>query len=184
MHFAMIKEVQMLHEVNSDLFNEEAESDGSLSTAMIDYFKQSENRELLLSLFLHFSDISNPLKPFKICRIWAAKIIEEFFLQGDKEKQMGIPVQAMNDREKVNWPFSQVGFIEFLVSPLVYASVKVLHPLEPFADQMLINLTTWHKSWLTDTKPPPSEAEQKAVSERLAKLTKQGAALQSCRARR
>merc|ERR1719440_1468712 len=77
-------------------------------------FRLPENRSLLRRMLLHLADISNPTKPFRICRIWAMKICEEFHLQGDQEKAMGLPVQNLNDREKNNKAFSQVGFIEFL----------------------------------------------------------------------
>merc|ERR1712060_207907 len=119
---------------------------------------------------LHMSDISNSMKPFRICRIWANQVLEEFFLQGDEEKKAGIPVQALNDREKVNRPFSQVGFIEFLVSPLLFAVIKVLPPTEAQAEQMIQNTKTWHNLWLSETKPPPSESERRAMLDRVTRL--------------
>merc|ERR1712217_438595 len=103
-------------------------------------------------------------KPFRICSIWAQKVLEEFFVQGDEELRLGVPVQALNDRNKVNKPFSQVGFIEFLVTPLVFAVIKILPPLRPCADRMIQNTKMWHQQWLSDTKPAPGEAEKKAVA--------------------
>ena len=41
------------------------------------------NRLLWMELFLHLADVSNPLKPFKLCHAWAMRVLEEFFLQGD-----------------------------------------------------------------------------------------------------
>ena len=38
-------------------------------------------------------------------------MLEEFFIQGDKEKELCIPVQMLDDRDKVNRAFSQIGFI-------------------------------------------------------------------------
>lgn len=84
-----------------------------------------------------------------------------------------MPVQALNDRDKVNRPFSQVGFIEFLVSPLLFAVVKVLPPLRPFAEQMVQNTKAWQQLWLAETKPAPSEADRQALVDRTAKLEKQ-----------
>eukprot|EP00928_Gymnodinium_smaydae_P010946 TRINITY_DN14117_c0_g1_i1.p1 TRINITY_DN14117_c0_g1~~TRINITY_DN14117_c0_g1_i1.p1 ORF type:complete len:1017 (-),score=251.02 TRINITY_DN14117_c0_g1_i1:41-3091(-) len=173
-HFVMVKEVQMLYEVNSETLKQLRvdPDDHTLKPTrdVIECFRQPDSLKLLLSLFLHFADISNPMKPFRICRIWAAKIIEEFFVQGDKEKALGVPVQALNDRDKVNRPFSQVGFIEFLVSPLALVVVKILPPVEPFAAQMVTNAATWHQYWLSETQPPPSDGEKRAVADRIAKL--------------
>merc|ERR1719282_689889 len=152
----MIKEVQMIYEVNSEILDASHEfwnedPDGFPTKEAVDCFRQPESRKLIVNVMLHVADISNSTKPFRICRIWAWQVLEEFFLQGDAEKRLGVPVQALNDREKVNRAFSQVGFIEFLVSPLIFAVVKVLPPTESQADQMLSNLKTWHNAWLTDT---------------------------------
>ncbi len=69
------------------------------------------------------------MKLFGLCAALAVAAsvptFDEFCAQGDKEKQLGIPVQMLNDRVKVNRPFSQIGFIEFLVAPLLFAFVKV-----------------------------------------------------------
>lgn len=46
--------------------------------------------------------------------------VARFFLQGDKMKELGLPVPALNDREKTLRATSQIGFIEFIVSPLVF----------------------------------------------------------------
>merc|ERR1712014_154521 len=115
----------MLYEVNSEIldaaqnvYNEDGDEWPTRDS--VECFRQPEARRLLVKLTLHFSDISNSTKPFRICRIWAWQVLEEFFMQGDAEKRLGVPVQALNDREKVNRAFSQVGFIEFLVSPLFF----------------------------------------------------------------
>merc|ERR1712087_529841 len=129
-----------------------------------EFFRQPAQRQLFVKLFLHFADISNCMKPYRICSIWANKVLEEFFQQGDEEARLGVPVQALNDRNKVNRPFSQVGFIEFLVVPLVFAVIKVLPPMMPCADQMIQNTKMWHDKWLTDTKPSPADTEQKALA--------------------
>merc|ERR1739845_307094 len=125
---------------------------------------------LLVKLFLHVSDISNSMKPFRICRIWAWQVLEEFFLQGDAEKRLGVPVQALNDREKVNRAFSQIGFIEFMVCPLVFVVLKVLPPLQPHTEQLILNAKTWHQQWLKDSDPSPTEEELFKVSERVRRL--------------
>merc|ERR1719373_754206 len=174
-HFAMIKEVQMMYEVNSEVldasrefFNEDP--DEFPTREAVECFRQPESRKLLVRLMLHLADISNSMKPFRICRIWAWQVLEEFFFQGDAERKIGVPVQALNDREKVNRAFSQVGFIEFLVSPLLFAVVKVLTPLETHIEQLILNAKTWHSSWLTDTDPHPSDAEKDGMRERMRKL--------------
>lgn len=176
-HFSMIKEVQMLYEVNSDVLEpvlfgdvEEDDIDGMFPADVLEVFRKPEARKLLGKVILHTSDISNSIKPFRICRIWAYQVLEEFFNQGDQEKKLGFPVQALNDRSKVNRAFSQIGFIELLVAPLWFSIIKVLPPLEPLLDQLLQNAKTWHQSWLADTKPTPSDSDKRGIDERLYKL--------------
>ncbi|CAE8613287.1 unnamed protein product, partial [Polarella glacialis] len=78
---------------------------------------------------LHTADIANPMKPWDLCEFLADRCLEEFFAQGDQEKALGIPVQMLNDRDKVNRPNSQVGFIEFVISPLAEKMVIILPEL-------------------------------------------------------
>ena len=56
----------------------------------IESFNDDSNRLFVLELVLHCSDISNPYKPFKICAKWADLVVEEFSLQGDREKREGM----------------------------------------------------------------------------------------------
>ncbi len=39
---------------------------------------------------VHCSDLSNPTKPLDIYRQWVDRIMEEFFRQGDKEREQGL----------------------------------------------------------------------------------------------
>jgi len=174
-HFTMIKEVQMLYEVNSEILHASrmlymTEGETGLLHEAVECFRLPESRKLLVNLFLHTADISNCMKPFRISRIWAWQMLEEFFLQGDAEAKLGVPMQALNDRHAVNRPFSQVGFIEYLVSPLTFAVMKVLPQTEHLAIQMLQNARSWQKQWENEKTQQPTESEKKALNDRLVKL--------------
>merc|ERR1719409_2529779 len=93
-----------------------------------------------LQLFLHLADVSNPLRPFDITSYWAHKCLDEFFDQGDDEKRLGLPIGMLNDRDKINRPGSQHGFINFLVAPLVFGTVKIFRTLHPLSETMGRNL--------------------------------------------
>ena len=45
-------------------------------------------------------------------------ILTEFFGQGDKEKELGLPVSMFMDRTTTNISSCQTGFIDVLVFPL------------------------------------------------------------------
>lgn len=176
-HFNMIKEVQMFFEVHSEVLQSasalcvESKKD-FLSPAVLEVFRQPETRKVLVRVIMHLGDMSNSMKPFRICRIWAWQLLEEFFQQGDAERQLWMPVQALCDRQNVNRAFSQIGFVEFLAAPLTFAVAKVLPPTESLAKQVAQNLKSWHQTWLTETQPPPPDAEKKRVANRITTLLK------------
>jgi len=104
-------------------------------------------RKMLRNVMLQFSNISSPTKPWDICREWAFAKFEEFFTQGDQLQKMALPVPPLHDRRKTNRPLSQIGYIEFFVSPLVFATVKVLAPLGNLEMELLANARCWLKDW-------------------------------------
>lgn len=53
-----------------------------------------------------------------LCATRCGRVMEEFFRQGDKEKELGLPVGGLHDRDTTNIPKSQMGFIDFIVLPL------------------------------------------------------------------
>jgi len=148
-HFAMVKDLQTLYEFNTNACEAQASEPFGNGAYMRDVLEG--NSEKLQILLLHLADVSNPAKPEDICVAWADRALEEFFAQGDEEKALGMPVGMLNDRDKVNRPSSQHGFIKFLVAPLMVVSVKVLPPLHPLLSQLRKNMAHWRDVWVQDT---------------------------------
>lgn len=63
----------------------------------------------VLQNMVHCADLSNPAKPLEIYRRWVDKLMEEFFVQGDKEKEQGLDISPMCDRLNSTIEKSQVG---------------------------------------------------------------------------
>ncbi|XP_067117104.1 dual specificity calcium/calmodulin-dependent 3',5'-cyclic nucleotide phosphodiesterase 1A-like [Osmerus mordax] len=86
-----------------------------------------------LSLMLHAADISHPAKAWPLHHRWTHCLMEEFFRQGDKEAELGLPFSPLCDRKTTMIAQSQIGFIDFIVEPtfsvLMEAMVKVISPL-------------------------------------------------------
>jgi high affinity cGMP-specific 3',5'-cyclic phosphodiesterase 9 len=135
-HSAMIRDTELFYQINEDIIDEQ-------DLAMIDLYKKPENRVLLGKLLLHACDIANLCKPFEISRKWSLLVLEEFFLQGDKEKELNMQVQPLNDRDKVNIPMSQIGFIEFMVAPLYFNLICLFPDLHGSAEIMISNMKHW-----------------------------------------
>ena len=71
----------------------------------------------VLMYMLHMADISNPAKGDPMFKLWTDRCLEEFFAQGDKEREMGLAISMLCDRKTTKRPDSQIGFINFVVKP-------------------------------------------------------------------
>lgn len=159
-HNEMIKEMVMLYQVNSELFdNLQCEDIIGNSAAHL---------QLALNMILHGADVANPMKPWEMCRRLAFLCLNEFFAQGDLEKQTGIPVQLLNDRDKVNPANSQIGFIEFLIAPFCEAQVLMFPQLDGLAVFLAENIQHWSIAWQEEVSPPPESVAK--VNARVAKV--------------
>lgn len=123
--------------------------DGSNLTRLVDkeYTKTSENHQIILNNCIHSSDISNPAKPYVVYKKWVSLVFEEFFNQGDLEKQKGIPVTIMCDRETTSITKSQIGFITFVVRP-TFEIMKKLNPvILPYCENIALNLKLYEEHY-------------------------------------
>uniref|UniRef100_A0A1B0CBD1 Phosphodiesterase n=1 Tax=Lutzomyia longipalpis TaxID=7200 RepID=A0A1B0CBD1_LUTLO len=75
------------------------------------------NPMLLLSLMMTCCDLSDQIKPWPTTQFVAELVYEEFFHQGDLEKEMGISPPDMMDRQKACIPELQIEFIATVVRP-------------------------------------------------------------------
>jgi hypothetical protein len=86
-----------------------------------------EDKEKYMNLIVHSADISNPTKSFVIYYKWAELVVQEFYQQGDKEKELGLNCSC--DRNKVSLYKSQLGFINYVEIPFYGLFVKVFPKL-------------------------------------------------------
>lgn len=116
-----------------------------------------EHRLLTLQLILKVGDISNVSRPFTLADKWCDVLNQEFFRQGDHEKEQGFGLTSpLNDREHPDKPKSQIGFYNFVCMPLYQAIARICPPLEVNLNSVKANLEVW-KSMM----PPPPPAEEK-----------------------
>jgi hypothetical protein len=84
------------------------------------------DRRLLLRGVVHAADIGNAFRPWNIYKNLVASLEEEFFMQGDRERQLGVPVSPLMDRTKDSLAGGQDFFLGKLVSPLFTLYEKFL----------------------------------------------------------
>ena len=58
---------------------------------------------------LHSCDVSHPSKRWSLHHRWTARCMEEFFVQGDREKELGLEYSPLCDRHNTMVPQSQIG---------------------------------------------------------------------------
>eukprot|EP00981_Chlorochromonas_danica_P011321 scaffold3873_cov177-Ochromonas_danica.AAC.1 len=138
-HFEQIQKTQLFLEVNGA----DTKAFCSGQKDFIDCFREDKHRLFIMELVLHCSDISNPFKPYDLCAKWADLVVEEFCQQGDKERELGLEISPMCDRTNINLANMQMGFIEFVVAPLVIAFVNIFPPLHEIGSNMLNNFKQW-----------------------------------------
>lgn len=84
------------------------------------------DRTLLYQMLIHLADIGNPSRPFPLARAWAERVIQEFCEQGDKEAAFGLTVSPFCNRENINMPKAQQGFINVFLKPTLTAFHQVV----------------------------------------------------------
>ncbi|XP_039192772.1 calcium/calmodulin-dependent 3',5'-cyclic nucleotide phosphodiesterase 1C isoform X4 [Crotalus tigris] len=116
-----------------------------------------------LSLMLHTADISHPAKAWNLHHRWTMSLLEEFFRQGDKEAELGLPFSPLCDRKSTMVPQSQIGFIDFIVEPtftvLTDMTEKIVTPLIEEASNS--GMTGFRRSSLNSLSP--SEVKRSSV---------------------
>ncbi|XP_025422331.1 high affinity cAMP-specific 3',5'-cyclic phosphodiesterase 7A-like isoform X3 [Sipha flava] len=107
--------------------------------------KDPELRHFILQIALKCADISNPCRPWDVSRKWSLKVCDEFFRQGDYERQLGLPVTDICDRYNNTVPKIQTVFFKFMVLPLFNLWHKFLDT--KLSHSMMENLTKNQQQW-------------------------------------
>jgi hypothetical protein len=82
-----------------------------------DFDPSTTDKDSTLQMLFHLSDISNPTKPWEVCRKWTDLLFYEFFIQGDDERKRGLNISYLMDRTSTNVAKSQIGFLDVIISP-------------------------------------------------------------------
>jgi cAMP-specific phosphodiesterase 4 len=111
-----------------------------------------ENQQMLLNLTLHAVDISSPGKQFTVCNNWMQRVYDEFFSQGDLEKQNGLAVSLLCDRNTVNPIKSQIGFMTFVVGPTFETMADFFPETSQFVDNITQNVKKYQNMLAEEEK--------------------------------
>jgi len=117
------------------------------------------DRIQVLQNMVHCADLSNPTKPLECYKVWVGRIMEEFFQQGDKERQAGLDISPMCDRFNATIEKSQVGFIDYIVHPLWETWADLVHPDAQEILDALEDNRDWYQSQIP-VSPGQDPAEE------------------------
>ena len=108
-----------------------------------------DDRIQVLQNMIHCADLSNPTKPLDIYVKWTDRIMEEFWRQGDKERDLGLEISPMCDRSVPSVEKHQVGFIEFIVHPLWETWADLVYPDASSILETLEQNRDWYQARLS-----------------------------------
>nr|XP_031830520.1 cAMP-specific 3',5'-cyclic phosphodiesterase isoform X13 [Nomia melanderi] len=121
------------------------------------------DRIQVLENLVHCADLSNPTKPLPLYRRWVGLLMEEFFLQGDREREQNMDISPMCDRHSATIEKSQVGFIDYIVHPLWETWADLVHPDAQEILDTLEENRDWYQSMIPPS--PPSDDQQQQGNE-------------------
>ena len=96
-----------------------------------------------MNMIVHSSDFANSARKFETARTGTFRLFEEFFQQGDMEKEKHLPVSFLCDRETTKVAQSQPGFLGFVVLPLYRSMIEVIPQAKILVDQLEMNADEW-----------------------------------------
>ncbi|XP_014886509.1 cAMP-specific 3',5'-cyclic phosphodiesterase 4B-like isoform X3 [Poecilia latipinna] len=113
------------------------------------------DRMQVLCNMVHCADLSNPTKPLDLYRQWTDRIMDEFFHQGDREREKGMEISPMCDKHTASVERTQVSFIDFIVHPLWETWADLVHPDAQDILDTLEDNRNWYQSMIPQSPSPP-----------------------------
>ncbi|XP_048859691.1 cAMP-specific 3',5'-cyclic phosphodiesterase 4D isoform X5 [Brienomyrus brachyistius] len=144
----MSKHMNLLADLKTMVETKKVTSSGVL---LLDNYS---DRIQVLQNMVHCADLSNPTKPLQLYRQWTDRIMEEFFSQGDRERERGMEISPMCDKHTASVEKSQVGFIDYIVHPLWETWADLVHPDAQDILDALEDNREWYQSTIPQSPSP------------------------------
>uniref|UniRef100_A0AAQ4QCY8 Phosphodiesterase n=1 Tax=Gasterosteus aculeatus aculeatus TaxID=481459 RepID=A0AAQ4QCY8_GASAC len=154
----MSKHMSLLADLKTMVETKKVTSSGVL---LLDHYT---DRIQVLRNMVHCADLSNPTKPLAVYRQWTERIMEEFFRQGDKERERGMEISPMCDKHTASVEKSQVGFIDYIVHPLWETWGDLVHPDAQDILDTLEDNRDWYQSTIPQSPSPPPVCQDKDLN--------------------
>ncbi|NXG69783.1 PDE4D phosphodiesterase, partial [Baryphthengus martii] len=115
-----------------------------------------ETKKVTSSGVLLLDNYSDRIQPLHLYRQWTDRIMEEFFRQGDRERERGMEISPMCDKHNASVEKSQVivGFIDYIVHPLWETWADLVHPDAQDILDTLEDNREWYQSTIPQSPSP------------------------------
>ena len=84
-------------------------------------WEKVDDKLIILKTAIKCADIGHSAKSWDLHHKWSMKVVEEFFRQGDIERERGQAISMYCDRESTIVSKSQAGFLSVICEPLFKA---------------------------------------------------------------
>ncbi|GJQ80089.1 hypothetical protein Trydic_g19372 [Trypoxylus dichotomus] len=109
-------------------------------------WNSQDHKLIALSVMMTICDLSGQCKPFKVAKRLTENLYNEFYLQGDREKALGLQPLSLMDREKQFFqPEDQIVFLNVLVLPAAELVGKILNDCWDLYDVALSLRADWEE---------------------------------------
>ena len=108
------------------------------------------SQDKLLEIVLKAADIGHAVKSIPIHQKWSLAISEEFYIQGDLEREKGDEPPTFMDRNAANLAKSQIGFIKVIVTPMYVLCARILPNATSRMEQIEKTMNFWENEALKD----------------------------------
>ncbi|CAL8313958.1 unnamed protein product [Lota lota] len=123
---------------------------------------QAPHRHFILQIALKCADVCNPCRAWNLSRQWSERVCDEFYRQGDIEKKFALEVSPLCNQQEDSVPSIQIGFISYIVEPLLEEWCHFNEPSQlshTMMDLLQQNKTRW-MGHAHPEQPQPEEEEE------------------------
>ena len=116
----------------------------------------AKSRQFLVNVAVHLGDLINATHPdFDVAKTWGFRIVAEFQAQAKLEAHLGLPLSPTMTRLETtdDIAHAQIGFVDYVVKPLVCAAADLLPELRPLEDNLTANRQNWTSLLLNNNSP-------------------------------
>jgi len=130
--------------IKNKLTSNEVE-DGENVKYMVSESRLYEDQQEILDFLMSFCDTAHSCRKFEITFNWTSRLMEEFWHQGDVEKELRLPVSFLCDRVDAFVGKGQIGFIQAIIVPSVTSLVTMCPSLKYLMDNLNDNINKWQE---------------------------------------